>query len=247
MPSFEKSHTKYMARELHIGFMYPLLTGNHRLPDGKGYWYLCNEQSGEEGSEIHQLTRVLRKRGDKECIFARPEQCYGVDRSRDIIKENKKLHPGSNWLAKEWIEAVQDQSLFDPALVYLDTTSFVDGWTAQEMLKETLYRCKKGTVVIANVMMGNPRAGDGEVLFDESALVKNLFDGDHPETFSAWNISPDNDRKQSVYSYDYRASKTLMRSFIFFKGVLPAADKIAEEFGRFKDWCSFFPGSEQIE
>jgi hypothetical protein len=247
LPVFFSSATKFMARELHIGYIYPMFTGNLCIPKGKGYWYLCNEQPNHQGSEYHQLTKLLRTSGRGGYTFAQPKQCYGVDRSSALISKNKRLRPESNWIAAEWNAAIQDQSIFDPALVYLDTTSFANGRPAQEILKETLYRCKKGTVVIANVMMTHPRAGDGTALFDEDALINNLFEDIHPRTFSTWNISPDNKSHRIFYSYEYNTSKTLMRSFIFFKGVLPPADQIAEEFDKFKEWCSVFDRTEEID
>lgn len=243
MPSFSVSPAKYMARELHMGFLYPLLTGNYRIPEGKGYWYLCNEQPNSEGSEYHQLTMLKRDSGH---AFARPDQCYGVDRSLRTIKKNRKLHPESNWICAEWNEAIQDQTIFNPALVYLDTTSFADRMPALNALKDTLLRCKRETLVIANVMMSHPRAGSGDVLFDENALVNNLLGGDHPETFAAWNVSPEREQKHIVYSYEYRTSKTLMRSYVFFKGVLPSS-RLREEFDKFKKWCSFSFQTEEID
>lgn len=239
MPSFSKSHAKYMARELHIGFLYPMLTGNLTIPEGKSYWYLCNEQSDTEGSEIYQLTIKPRESNGRTYFFARPEQCYGVDRSSSIIKKNKKLHPNSNWLNKEWNEAIQNQSIFNPALVYLDTTSFATKFPATSALKETLRLCNRGTVVIANVMMNNARAGEGEDFFDKDALIENFLSNEHPETFAKWNVSPEDDKANLFHSYEYRTSKTLMRSYIFFKGVLPPTSLIMEEFNRFKSWCSF--------
>lgn len=239
MPSFSKSHAKYMARELHIGFLYRFLSGNLIIPDGKGYWYLCNEQSDSEGSEIYQLTKKPRKWEGNTYFFARPEQCYGVDRSVSIIKKNKRLHQNSNWIAAEWNAAIQDQSLFDPALVYLDTTSFADRQPAVTALKETLRRCKKNTLVVANVMMSNARAGEGDNYFDKDALIDNLFEGEHAETFAAWNVSPYDLEESLFHSYEYQTSKTLMRSYIFFKGTLPPTEVMMEEFGRFKKWCSF--------
>jgi hypothetical protein len=246
LPSFFSSTTKFMARELHIAYIYPMFTGNLRIPRGKGYWYLCNEQPNHQGSEYHQLTRLLRKSGRREYTFARPKQCYGVDRDKKIIEKNDKLHPESHWIAAEWNKAIQNQSIFDPALVYLDTTSFADGRPAKEILKETLFRCKKGTVVIANVMMSHPRAGNGEVFFEENSLIDNLFDDDHPQAFAAWNVSPEDRNQQIIYSYEYKTSKTTMRSFIFFKGVLPPAERILKEFGKFRSWCSFFGLAEEI-
>ena len=240
MPSFSKSPAKYMARELHIGFLYPLLTGNKCIPDGKAYWYLCNEQDETEGSEIYQLTKKTREYNGRDYVFARPDQCCGVDRSSKIIRKNRKLHPDSNWMRGEWNAVVQAED-FNPALVYLDTTSFADRNPAVQALKQTLYKCKKDTLVIANVMMNNSRAGGGGVYFEEGALVDNLLSDEHPETFAMWNVSPENERLNLYHSYEYRTSKTLMRSYIFFKGVLPDTSSLMEEFGKFKGQCSFLP------
>lgn len=239
LPSFSKSHTKYMARELHIGFLHHLITGNRTIPDGKSYWFLCNEQCDTEGSEIYQLTKKPRESNGETYFFARPDQCYGVDRSSSIIRKNRRLHPGSNWLATEWNKAIQDQSIFNPALVYLDTTSFADRRPATAALKETLRGCKKDTLVIANVMMNNARAGSGEFFFDQNALIDNLLHDEHRETFAKWNVSPEDENINLFHSYEYRTSKTLMRSYIFFKGVLPPTSLIMDEFEKFKGWCSF--------
>lgn len=247
MPSFSKSVTKFVAREFHIGFLYPLLTGNHSLPHGKGYWYLCNEQSDSEGSEFHQLTKLLRNQGDREYVFAQPGQCWGVDRSLHIIKRNKRLLPGSNWIAAEWNEAIQNQSIFNPGLVYLDTTSFANKTPAVNALSETLARCNRDTLVICNVMMNNARAGTGEELFDEGALIENLLANQHRETFASWNVSPDDPSHNLFHSYEYRTRKALMRSYILFKGTLPPEERFAEEFDRFKEWCSLTTQTQGTE
>lgn len=238
MPLFSKSRAKYMARELHIWFLYPFLTGNLVIPKGKGYWYLCNEQYRSKGSEMYQLTRLQRELDGTKYVFARPEQCWGVDRSKSIIKKNRERHPKSNWIAAEWNEAIQDQSVFDPALVYLDTTSFADRMPARDALVETLRLCNKDTLVICNVMTSNARAGQGDRLLDDGALIENLLAEQHPETFSAWNVSPEDPTQNVFHSYEYKTRKAFMRSYIFFKGVLPTEARMAEEFGRFNDWCS---------
>jgi hypothetical protein len=239
MPLFSKSPVKYMARELHICFLYPMLTGNLCLPGMKGYWYLCNKQDASDGSEMSQLTRKIRERDGHEYVFARPEQCYGVDRSARIIKGNRKLHPGSNWITAEWIEAIQNQSVFDPALVYLDTTSFADKRPAVAALKETLRRCKSGTLVIANVMMNNARAGNGDNVFAETALLDNLLLDEHREAFSSWNASSKNPDENVYHSYEYVTSRTIMRSYIFFKGTLPPTEDLEAGFSKFKELCRF--------
>ena len=232
MPDFAQSLPKYIARELHMGFLFPLFTGNICIPENKSYWYLCNIQDDAEGSEIFQLTKKVRNLDGNNYLFAKPNQCYGVDRSRNIIKLNKKLHPKSNWIADEWLPAIRCSDKFDPALVYLDTTSFAECSPATTVLANTLSHCKKNTLVIANVMMNNARSGSGNRFFDQNSLIDNLLRNEHPETFIKWNISPENPEDNIFYSYEYQHTKTLMRSYIFFKGVLPHDDSIKREFSK---------------
>ena len=59
-----------------------------------------------------------------------------------------------------------------------------------------------------------------------------------PLSFSGWNVSPDDPNESLFHSYEYKTSKTLMRSYIFFKGVLPPTELMIVEFEKFKNWCS---------
>lgn len=228
-PLYSKSVTKYMAREIHIGILYPLLTNNLSIPQDKHYWYLCNLQDNSEGSEIVQVTKQ-RSFGQ----FATLNQCYGVDYQKNIIKKNKKCHPSSNWICDEWTRAIKNNN-FDPALVYLDTTYFADRYPATKALKETLDKCKAGTLLIANVMMNNSRAGTGDDLFDQNALLDNLLTNEHPQKYAKWNVSCNDEDVNVFHSFDYKTSKTLMRSYVFFKGTLPDENIIKNEFDKFKN------------
>ena len=232
-PDYCKSVTKYLARELHIGVLYPLFTKNFALPEDRHYWYLCNLQDNSEGSEISQLTKP-REFGQ----FAMPNQCYGVDYQKSVIKKNKKLHPESNWICEEWTKAIRNNN-FNPALVYLDTTYFGDRYPAIRALKQTMDLCPKDTLLIANVMMANPRAGNGQELFNQDSLVENLLMNQHSQKYASWNTSPEDSDVNVFHSYDYKTSKTTMRSYIFFKGVLPQEETIQKEFTKFKNWCSY--------
>ena len=231
-PLYSKSIAKYMARELHI-ILYPLLTGNYSVPEDKHYWFLCNLQDKTKGSEVVQITQN-RSKGP----FVKPNQCYGVDYNKTIIRRNKKYHPEVNWFQSEWTRAIKD-NYFNPALVYLDTTYFADRYPALRALKTTLDLCKKNTLVICNVMMSNSRAGTGSNLFDESAIIENLLYGDHPQAYSDWNRSKSNPEVNIFHSYEYQTSCTPMRSYIFFKGDLPEESLIQKEFDKFKNWCTY--------
>jgi len=239
-PLYCKSTTKYMARELHISTLYPLFTGNLSLPKDKQYWFLCNLQENTETSEIHQLTKQ-RDFG----LFVSIENCYGVDRDKVVIKKNKKYYPKANWIPGEWDKVIRSASgeqnkYFDPALVYLDTTSFEDREPAVDLLKETLNLCQKDTLVICNLMMNNPRAGLGDFLFNPDAIVDNLLKSDNQEAFKDWNISPDYEDEQVWHSYQYQTSCTVMRSYIFFKGVFPKESDLFNAFEEYSEWCDLF-------
>lgn len=238
-PLYCKSVTKYLARELHI-ILYSLFTGNFCIPDPKQYWFLCNLQERTDTSEVHQLTKE-RDSG----VFVPMERIYGVDRAKSIINKNKKYYPNVNWICSEWERVVRlasgkNNKYFDPALVYLDTTSFGDREPALDLLKETLNLCKKDTLVICNLMMNNPRAGLGDVLFDPNIIINNLFKSDNQEAFKDWNISPYNKKEQIFYSYQYQTSCTVMRSYIFFRGTLPKDSLLVKKFKEYRDWCNLF-------
>lgn len=233
-PDYCKSVAKYTTRELHIDPLYPLFTGNKGLPDPRQYWFLCNLQDNSKGSEVFQLTKK-RSYG----VFAKPEQIYGVDKDKNIIKKNRRAHPNINWFDEEWTRIIKGHQNFNPGIVYLDTTYFADRYPALRALKATLDLCPKETLVICNVMMSNSRAGLGNNFFDENAIIENLLYSQHPEAYASWNVSPEDKDCNIFHSYEYQTSCTPMRSYIFFKGVLPKEDLIKRKFDKFKDWCQY--------
>ena len=231
---FSKSQAKYLARELPISVLYPLFTGKLSIPSDKHYWYLCNDQDKSEGSEATQLTKK-RDFG----YFALPSQCYGVDKDLDIIEKNKKKLPEFHWIPDKWIRAIKSKN-FNPALVHFDTTYFGEGYPASYDLKETLNICKdiEDVLLIVNVMMSNPRAGiNGSEEFNPDTLIENVVGEDHPKTYAMWNISPEDHDVNVYHSYEYKTNKTLMRSYIFFNGILPSEEIVKKEFDKYKNWC----------
>lgn len=232
-PVYSKSETKYKARELPIAILYPLFTGNHKLPAEKQYLFLCNLQDKSEGSEVSQLIKK-RPKGQ----FAKLNQICGVDKSKSLIKKNKRYWPEANWFDDEWTKVIQDNK-FNPGIVYLDTTYMEDKYPALRALKHTLEICKKNTLLICNVMMSNPRAGSGQNLFDENVIIDNLLLSDHPDAYEKWNVSYEDPNVNIFHSYEYQTNKTPMRSYIFFKGTLPSEDTIINKFDEFKDWCKY--------
>jgi hypothetical protein len=247
-PNYCSSKEKYFARELHIDHLYPLFTGNSVVPENRQYYFLSNIQDKSEGSEVSQLIKP-RPKGR----FISLQNIYGIDIDSKIIKKNKRNWGQANWISDEWTKAITKESCkenFNPAIVYLDTTYFVDSkktteekveykYPALRALETTLKVCRnlENVLVIANFMMANPRSGKGEDQFSANSIIDNLILSDHPNTYSEWNISQSDKDVSVFHSYEYRTRKTPMRSYIFFKGMLPKEGMVIKTFSNFSDWC----------
>lgn len=147
-PDYSSSDFKFKAREENIA-IYRRLTGNTSIPSGRGYWTLCNLQPPTDKSEIVQLVKagMISKR-----------QFFGVDMDTSIIAKNRQWHPDANWLAGEWLEVLWKEEEFNPGMVYLDTTSFVDSTISIRLASQTMDMCPQGTVLLVNAMLTDPRS-----------------------------------------------------------------------------------------
>lgn len=216
------------------------------IAEPRQYWFLSSIQERIKTSEVYQAT-MARKNNRQFVSF---DRCFGVDWDKSIIRKNKKFWPEVHWFCSEWSRLIRSASgkssikieglttpFFNPGLVYLDTTSFEDRETSVDLLKETLNFCKSNTMVICNVMMNNPRAGLGDVLFDPDVIIDNLLNGDNQDAFKEWNISPEDPNYKVFHSYQYQTSCTVMRSYIFFKGVFPEESRLVKAFDKYKKWC----------
>ena len=138
-PVYEASKYKIQARQENLN-IYNKITGLSYIPSNRGYWTLCNFQSDNDGSEISQLVNSG---------FITKEQFYGVDRDSEIINHNRDIHPEANWFCGDWTEIIQNCDNFNPALIYLDTTSFADHSIAGNMVIKTMMLCPKDTLLMA--------------------------------------------------------------------------------------------------
>lgn len=232
-PKYSESPHKFMAREF-MRRMYVLTTGNPSLPYNKQYVTLCNYQDKSPTSEINQLvsSKLITK-----------SQFIGIDNTKKYINRNRKNHPEAEFLHGDW-NLVIGSNEFNPGLIYLDSTYFADRKPALDALKNTMSICDHGTLLICNVMETNPRSGIGFSLNAEQ-LISGLLADQIPVAYMHWNKNKENLSIEEINSsvirvdsYDYRTTgKTKMRSFIFYKGVLPTEDAIQKEFEEFDFWC----------
>ena len=134
-------------------------------------------------------------------------QFYGVDFDEEIIKQNKVWHPDANWIPDYWEDGIRSVDNFDPAFIYLDMTSFVSTENVLHAINSTMRRCKKGTVLLVNLMLNDPRSSR---FFDGSFIIKSL-----PKVVPSMELSK---WKQEINSFTYNATGvTEMKTFIFFK------------------------------
>lgn len=239
-PKYSESPHKFMAREFNIR-LYRLITGNFCIPRNKQYITLANIQDRSSTSEINQLINAK---------FIEKHQFVGIDNEKKYITRNKKAHPEATFIYGNWNSVILSRQ-FEPALIYLDSTHFADRKPALDALRNTMSICDQGTLIICNVMETNPRSGTGtseHSLLNTNVLISGLLEDQIPAAYMDWNkhkemtsIKEANSSFMRVDSYDYRTTeKTKMRSFIFYKGVLPPESEIRKEFDKFDLWCSDF-------
>lgn len=195
-PVYAESSPKMEARSQNVA-LYRRLTGNHRIPANREYWTLANVQPLHEGSEISQMV-------DEGLITK--SQFHGVDRDTAIIAVNKRWHPEAHWYAGEWedVIAVED---FNPALVYLDTTSFADQHTAIALVTETMMLCPAQTVLFANLMLNSPYSGRK---FNPNTILAAIGKSVPARELEQWNLSVEN--------FEYTTTgKTHMLTYVIHK------------------------------
>lgn len=199
MPDYNSSQ-KIKARSENIA-VFRKLTGQQSVPKHRQFWTLCNRQPQNDRAEIMQLVNSG---------FLTKEQFHGVDRDEEIIKNNAIWHPTANWHYGDWMEVVQsfvrlDQ--FNPAMVYLDTTSFADHFIASNMVLGTMMLCPPNTLLLANLMLNDPRSSNR---FDPTKLIHNINHQIPPQEISKW--------RREVINYRYNITgKTEMQTYILFR------------------------------
>lgn len=220
-----------MARQLNLE-LYKFLTKDTKPSNDKHYLTLSNIQDQSHTSEINQVVNSG--------LFSK-EQFIGIDNNKKFITENKRKHPEAKWMHGNW-NTILSKIDYDLALVYLDSTYFGDKDPAFNAIKKTLDICRDNALLVANVMATNPRAGLGENEFDTNQLLRNLLNDEPAAKYRKWNnqnpeMTIDELENSEMYIpfYDYKASKTLMRSFIFYKGIIPSSKDFETFFAKFNE------------
>lgn len=141
---------KIDVRNINNNF-YTEITGQVSIPINKQYVTLCNLQSANEFSEINQLVRTG---------LIKKSQFIGIDNNKELINENKKLHPEATWIFGDYLEVIENlylQNKFNPAYIYLDSTSLAEHSVIVNMIASTMFWSPQNTILFANMMCNNPR------------------------------------------------------------------------------------------
>lgn len=198
-PQYHDLAVKKKARARNIK-TFRQVTGLKSIPKSHEYWCLCALQPPKNGnvtSEIAQLT---------DDDFLVTQQFHGVDRSPEIIQQNEKWHPKAHWYAGEWSDVIRDND-FNPAMIYLDTTSFIDTANTADLVANTMPLCPSNTVMIVNAMINDPRS---RKRFDYRQLVELISKRMGSLELNKW--------KPRIRCFDYNATGyTDMMSLVFIK------------------------------
>ncbi len=195
VPDYSKP-IKRWVREVNVR-KFRELTGHQTIPTSRGYWTLCNLQDYET-AEIEQM---------KELGLIDESQFFGVDLDEAIIKRNRAAHPDAHWYAGEWTKVIRLDE-FNPAMVYLDTTSVVDLRVAIRLVTETMLLCPPDTVLFANVMWNF--SYQDHVRHDSDLLIEQISRKVPASELSQWELKVEN------YSY-HGTSYTEMLTYILHK------------------------------
>lgn len=188
---------KARARNMRI---FRRLTGLKSIPKSSEYWTLCASQPPKDGKSTSEIVQ-LSKDG-----FLSPGQFHGVDREKSLIQQNKKWHPKAHWYAGEWSDVIRDND-FNPAMIYLDTISFINTDSTAKLAAFTMPLCPQGTVMIVNAMMNDPRS---RRRFDHRDIIALMCKHMGSFELDKW--------KKAVECFDYNATGyTNMMSLILFK------------------------------
>lgn len=195
-PRYHEIEYKQKARAENVK-IFRRVTGLDRIPEGKEYWTLCHLQTHDEGAEIVQL---------KGMGFLGKTQFHGVDTDVELIRRNTQYHPSAHWYHGEWTDVI-DHNVFNPSMVYLDTTCFSGHRRSIDLTARTMMRCPDGTVLFVNTMLNDPRSSRR---FNSSRLLDMLHRKVPPSELTKW--------EPMVENYEYSTTgKTDFVTHVFYK------------------------------
>ena len=191
-PSYFTKINKQKAREQLVK-VWRNLTSLHSIPIEKNYWTLCNKQPNCPGSEIVDLVNLglLKK-----------SQFCGVDydlNDEGIQEQNAAIHPEAHWFRGDFVEVIDSNyNIFNPALVYYDSTMTGQTKYSQQYMAQILNLCPLKTIVAANIMM---TSGYQNKIFSPDTFISK---------FGKLIIDPQDWKLHKNHCFEYQSSQARM-------------------------------------
>lgn len=175
-----------------IALVYRDVTGNSSIPEGKGLWSLCNDQTFQ-GSEIqqHVASGLITE-----------DQFHGVDSEEKYILANRAMFPYAHWYHNMWSRTLtsNERAYRNAALVNLDTEICPTPKLIAEVAL-TVRLASKGTVIVINTVLKNPNNG---VEYPKEQLPELLHQALREKMPQGIEFNAYNSRRTPMGTYIYR-------------------------------------------
>ncbi|KKN88836.1 hypothetical protein LCGC14_0244430 [marine sediment metagenome] len=167
------------------------------IPLDRQYWFLCNKQTRTNSESAQIVASGL----------ATAEQLRGVDNNEEFILGNRLCWPEAEWFYGMWDMVLSTNlSAFNPALVYLDTTSTAISSALVSMTVNTMHRCPFNTMLCVNVMLNNPAYSNDR--WNSEDFIHNLGEKLSQKERDIWF-------NRDYEYYCYMGRSTVMAQYVF--------------------------------
>jgi hypothetical protein len=205
---------KLAARQETIIDEYRRLFNRKSIPSSKQYWTMsgqCTDKNGTylEGCELYQIVQ--------EGLIT-PDQFYGVEINPEIVEDNKKAFPNTNWICSDFLEAMlvaKGEGNFNPAIVNADMVNLplnVSYYLTDMM--SLLSGCSGNIMLVVNMILEygsiKSRSRSVEAIIEELNKIPSFS---NIMRRGGWKF----DQKAYIYGGTGQESRSTMETVVFYK------------------------------
>lgn len=188
------------------------------IPKNQHIWSMCGQHTDEYGnveeSSQCELPEFLRHK-----LIQSPHQYHGIDKSEECIRLNKLAYPTANWYRGDFYRTIKkNRSIFNPAIVNMDTTSFPNLFMAEEItsLLEFAGTKNNNTLFVINVPLTFSNIKSRKSTNDLIQHLNSIYRFHEVLRKYKWRYEKDKKGCMKVYSYNM-TGKTDMASYLFWR------------------------------
>jgi hypothetical protein len=161
---------KVQSRSITIIDLYRKIFGNSSIPEGKQYWTMCGAHFNEYGFIKGELGHIT------ESGLIQEDQFNGVDREEVIIKINRILSPIAKWYHGDFLETMEDQINFNPAIINYDGVMQPKYGTRylKTILKFIDFNVEDELLLTSNFLLTNPYTWNDKYIFSIDDTIREL-------------------------------------------------------------------------